>query len=127
MKKKEPDSSNQMQTAIMMAVPVADGKLCNHFGHCEEFALVSADPDTRQILFFRTLKAPPHQPGLLPRWLHEQGVTVVIAGGMGRRAQDLFAQNGIQVVVGAPADAPETLVRQFLAGDLRCGDNLCDH
>jgi len=70
---------------------------------------------------------PPHEPGVLPRWLHEQGATHIIAGGMGRRAQDLFAQNGIRVIVGAPAGAPEELAAAYLAGTLVAGENVCDH
>jgi predicted Fe-Mo cluster-binding NifX family protein len=54
-------------------------------------------------------------------------VNVIIAGGMGQRAQGLFAQHGIQVVVGAPAETPERLVGEYLAGTLQVGDNICDH
>jgi hypothetical protein len=39
----------------------------------------------------------------------------------------LFAQNGIEVVVGAPSETPEALVAAYLGGTLRSGDNLCDH
>ena len=75
-----------------------------------------------------TLHEPPaHEPGALPRWLHEQGANVIIAGGMGQRAQQLFAQNGITVVVGAPADQPEQLVAAYLSGTLETGENVCDH
>jgi predicted Fe-Mo cluster-binding NifX family protein len=54
-------------------------------------------------------------------------VNAIIAGGMGQRALQLFTQNGIQVIVGAPAEAPEKLVELFLAGNLTSGDNVCDH
>ncbi len=76
-----------------------------------------------------TLKSPPHEPGLLPRLLSEEGVNVVIAGGMGVRAQDLFSQKGIKVVVGAdPATgSPEDIVRLYLSGSLKTGANVCDH
>jgi predicted Fe-Mo cluster-binding NifX family protein len=63
----------------------------------------------------------------LPQWLREQGADVIIAGGMGSRAQQLFGQNGIRVVVGAASDAPEVLVRQYLDDRLVTGTNLCDH
>lgn len=52
---------------------------------------------------------------------------VVIAGGMGRRAQQIFAENDIQVVVGAPADTPEELVTAHVNGTLQSGENVCDH
>jgi predicted Fe-Mo cluster-binding NifX family protein len=79
------------------------------------------------LLQRQDVTAPPHEPGLLPRWLAEQGVEMIIAGGMGQRAQDLFIRSGIKVYTGAPADAPELLVENFMAGSLSMGVNLCDH
>jgi predicted Fe-Mo cluster-binding NifX family protein len=98
-----------------------------HFGHCEHFALVDINPDDKKIVKREDLPAPPHQPGLLPPWLAERGATTILAGGMGQRAQDLFAQQGIQVVTGAPAETPEKLVSEYLAGTLQVGENVCDH
>lgn len=112
---------------MKIAIPVDDGRLSPHFGHCREFALYEVDPKTRKILSQATEAAPPHEPGVLPRWLHGLGATVVIAGGMGQRAQQLFEQAGIQVVVGAPADDAAKVVAGFLDGSLEAGTNLCDH
>jgi len=98
-----------------------------HFGHCERFILIDVDTVTKSIQAREELAAPKHEPGLLPRWLAERGAMLIIAGGMGARAQELFAQNGIQVVVGAPAEAPDALVAAYLAGTLKAGENLCDH
>jgi ATP-binding protein involved in chromosome partitioning len=50
-----------------------------------------------------------------------------VAGGMGQRAQGLFAEHGIRVLVRAPAEMPEKLVADFLAGTLQVGENVCDH
>lgn len=110
---------------MKFAIPLAKGVLCNHFGHSEEFAIV----DTRngQIESKELLTPPPHEPGVLPRWLQELGVKVVIAGGMGRRAQDIFSQTGIEVVVGAPNETVEALIQNYLRGTLVTGANLCDH
>ncbi len=75
---------------LRIAIPLADGKLANHFGHCEYFALVDATLSDKKILNREDVKAPPHEPGLLPPWLSGQGVTHIIAGGMGQRALGLF-------------------------------------
>jgi Mrp family chromosome partitioning ATPase/predicted Fe-Mo cluster-binding NifX family protein len=115
------------KTAMKIAIPVADGKLCMHFGHCEQFALLDADEKTKKVTGKQMLTPPPHEPGVLPRWLHEQGANVIIAGGMGQRAQTLFAENGIKVVVGASGDAPEKLAADYLTGTLKAGANVCDH
>jgi predicted Fe-Mo cluster-binding NifX family protein len=98
-----------------------------HFGHCQHFALIDVDTSGKKIVSRKDIEAPPHQPGLLPPWLAEQGVTTVIAGGMGQRAHGLFAEQGMQVVVGAPAQTPEELVADYLGGGLVTGENTCDH
>jgi predicted Fe-Mo cluster-binding NifX family protein len=112
---------------MRIAVPVANGVLSMHFGHCEAFTLVDVDPDSRAIVNTEETSAPPHQPGLLPRWLGEQGVDVVIAGGMGQRAHSLFAEQNVSVVVGASPVSPEVLVKDYLDGTLQTGENVCDH
>jgi predicted Fe-Mo cluster-binding NifX family protein len=112
---------------MKIAIPLAEGKLTPHFGHCASFALVDVDPATRAILKREDVDAPPHQPGLLPPWLAERGVVQVIAGGMGQRALSLFTECGIKVVVGAPMETPEKLVADLLAGTLQVGNNACDH
>jgi len=112
---------------MMIAIPLADGRLALHFGHCREFALLEADPDTRTVRPPRTVAPPAHAPGVLPAWLAQQGVTVVIAGGMGQRAQMLFAEHGVEVVIGAPAAAPQELAGAYLSGQLVTGENVCDH
>lgn len=112
---------------MKIAIPIAAGRLCQHFGHCESFALIDVDPREKRILVREDVAAPPHQPGLLPPWLAERGANVIIAGGMGGRARDLFAAQNIEVVVGATADTPERIVAAWLAGSLEVGGNTCDH
>jgi len=70
---------------------------------------------------------PPHQSGLLPKWLAELQVELIIASGMDRRTQQLFAQNNIDVIVGAMNNTPQELTLQYLTGQLKCGENICDH
>lgn len=112
---------------MKIAIPLADGKLSQHFGHCASFALIDASPADKKILKREDIEAPPHEPGLLPKWLAERGVTIIIAGGMGQRAQGLFAEQSIKVLVGAPAETPEQLVKEYLNGSLQSGANACDH
>jgi ATP-binding protein involved in chromosome partitioning len=112
---------------MKIALPIAEGQLCMHFGHCEKFLVVDVDDETKEIKDQALHQPPPHEPGVLPAWLHEMGANVIIAGGMGQRAQQLFAQNDIKVMVGAPADSPETLVKALLEEKLVSGTNICDH
>ncbi|MFW6112778.1 MAG: iron-sulfur cluster carrier protein MrpORP [Thermodesulfobacteriota bacterium] len=107
------------------AVPVAGGLLCNHFGHCEQFVVMHVNEGQIGATEFHV--PPPHEPGVLPRWLGTIGVNLIIAGGMGQRAIGLFAEQGIQVITGAPNLEPEALVQEYLAGNLVTGPNVCDH
>jgi predicted Fe-Mo cluster-binding NifX family protein len=112
---------------MRIAIPVAGGKLAAHFGHCEFFALVDVDPNQKKIVANEMIEPPPHEPGLLPRWLAEKGAKLIIAGGMGQRAQNIFTENGITVVIGAPSINPELVVAAWLDGTLQSGENICDH
>ncbi len=111
---------------MKIAVPLVDGCLSMHFGHCDSFAIIDMD-DNGKVVSRKDEVPPPHEPGVLPVWLVELGVKHVIAGGMGSRAQQLFASNGIQVTVGAPLKSPEDLAESLCAGTLQGGDNVCDH
>jgi len=112
---------------MRIAIPVTDGKLSAHFGHCQQFAIIDVDTDTKNIKSQELVNSPGHEPGLLPRWLAGLHVELIIAGGMGQRAQQLFAENNIDVVVGAPDNEPQELISQYLAGQLKTGQNICDH
>lgn len=111
---------------MKIAIPTAQGRLAMHFGHCASFTLVTLDADNT-IIATEEVEAPAHEPGLLPRWLGEKDVTTIIAGGMGQRAQQLFGDRGIKVIVGAPAEPVNVIIENYLAGNLSTGINLCDH
>ena len=122
----QPIKEKEMKS-LRIAVPTAEGRLCSHFGHCEQFALFDVDADNKTILKTTMVVPPPHEPGLLPTWLQEQGADIIIAGGMGSRAQELFLGKGIHVVTGALSEVPEKVVAEYLSGELTTGANVCDH
>lgn len=102
---------------MKIAIPLTDGKLSAHFGHCQQFAVIDADPATKKIGAQTLLTPPAHEPGVFPAWLARNGATHIIAGGMGQQAQNLFAQSGVKVIIGAPAEEPANIVERFLQGD----------
>ncbi|MDA3816783.1 MAG: ATPase [Prolixibacteraceae bacterium] len=109
----------------LIAIPVSNGLLDAHFGHCKEFALLEiADGKVTNELL---LGAPPHEPDLLPRFLTSKGVTDVIAGGMGNKAIQLFKQAGVNVFVGAPQISAGELVEGFINQSIQFNANYCDH
>jgi len=112
-------------TDMKIAIPIAEGRLTAHFGHAAEFVIIHVE--NQGIGNKEILTPPPHEPGVLPRWLHELGVDVIIAGGMGQRALGLFAESGIKVITGAPNLTPEEIVNQYLGNTLVTRDNVCDH
>ncbi|MGB4413341.1 MAG: NifB/NifX family molybdenum-iron cluster-binding protein [Paludibacter sp.] len=109
----------------IIAIPMENGKLCAHFGHCEYFALVNVE--NNEIKDIQEMTPPEHQPGIYPRWVAGFGVTDVIAGGMGQKAITLFNQENINVFVGAPANSAKQLVTDFLSNKLTLNANYCNH
>jgi ATP-binding protein involved in chromosome partitioning len=121
-----PQIAISREDTTKFAVPTNEGKLCAHFGHCEAFALIDAN-EQGAILNETYITPPPHEPGLLPPWLSQQGVNCIIAGGMGSRAQQLFAEQGVKVVTGAQGEYPREVVENYIKGTLVTGTNTCDH
>jgi predicted Fe-Mo cluster-binding NifX family protein len=108
-----------------IAIPLENGILCSHFGHCQQFAII--DTENNSISNETLVTPPPHEPGLLPVWLAEKGVTDVIAGGIGQRAIELFNQQKINVFVGAQIKSHKELANDLLNNSLAAGANYCDH
>ena len=108
-----------------IAVPVAEGILSSHFGHCEQFLFATVAAG--KILGTERLTPPPHEPGVIPAWLAEQGATVVLVGGMGERAQQILEAKGITVICGIKPADPVEIVNQYLAKQLTAGENACSH
>jgi len=117
----------------LIAIPSAqpgglEAALGAHFGHCELYTLVSVEND--KVKDVNVVPNVPHEQGgcMAPvQYLSQKGVKKLIAGGMGQRAQQLFAQNNIKVVVGAPEQSAEALASAYFNDTLEAGDNACDH
>lgn len=95
-----------------------------HFGRCPIYTLVEIEEG--KIVNKKVINNPGHQPGFLPQFLKEQGVDCVIAGGMGPRAQELFAQAGIKVILGVTGSVDD-VIKQLLNGTLKEGKSFCEH
>lgn len=119
------DRKKRSADSKVLVVPVSGGKLSAHFGHCEQFAFI--ETQNGKIMETEMRNPPAHEPGVLPRWLYEQGADVAIVGGMGESAQQLLREKGIEVIIGAPMDSPESLANQYLSNNLVAGANVCDH
>ncbi len=112
---------------IRIAVPMQGDVFSAHFGKCDRLAMIDMDRESRRIHRTFYLTPPPHEPGVLPRWLYDQKADVVIAGGIGQKARVLFEQAGIEVVVGAMGEDPEAIAMAYIEDRLEAGDNVCTH
>ncbi|MCF6358505.1 MAG: NifB/NifX family molybdenum-iron cluster-binding protein [Draconibacterium sp.] len=110
---------------MKFAIPMLNGQITAHFGHCEKFAVVETEDN--KVVSEEMVTPPIHQPGVYPRFLADQGVQVIIAGGMGQKAQDLFAYNKIVVYMGVAQGTAKELVENYLNDQLTTGENLCTH
>lgn len=107
---------------MRIAVACMGKNVSEHFGHCENFTFF--DAENGKIVAQNSVPSPEHKPGRLPNFLHDQGAVVVIAGGMGPGAIDIFNAHNIEVIVGARGDA-KTAVENYLAGDLKSTGSVC--
>lgn len=102
---------------MRIAVPVTDGRIPNHLGHCATFLLV--DVVDGRVTSEREVANPGHGPGgPPPTFIARQGADHVLAWGAPPHAQAVLADAGIRLVLGATGD-PRRAVRDFLAGSLR--------
>ena len=109
-----------------IAIPIDEkGILDEHFGHCQYFALIDTEDD--KITAEVVVNPPPHEPGILPKWLAKQGASDVLAGGMGHKAIQIFNYNEINVFVGAPKLTATELAIGFTKNEIEFKANYCDH
>ncbi len=118
---------SQGETGIFhgkIAIATEGSQVAPHFGRCSGYTVVKVQDG--KAIDRGIIPNPGHQPGLLPRYLGEMGVDWVIAGGMGMRAQNLFAEQGILTVIGVTGTV-DTALQDFLSGKLAGGESLCSH
>jgi len=101
---------------LLIAIPLAGGASTPLLGKCDQLAIFQVDRRDKKVLYESVHQAPPHEPGLLPLRLGQLGVDVVLTGGMGDMARELFEQRGITVVLNVPSKAPTQLVQDYLSG-----------
>lgn len=93
-----------------------------HFGHCEGFEVVELDG--KEISSREFLPNPGHRPGFLPKYLAERNINVIISGGMGATAQELFGRNNIEVIVGANGKIDD-VIKSYVDGSLKSTNSIC--
>lgn len=109
-----------------IAIPVDEaGYLNGHFGHSKWFVVL--DIANSEIVFAENILAPPHEPGLLPSWLAQKGVTETIVGSIGQKAVQLLDKYGVKVHAGSPKLKAIELVKKSMDNTLILSPNKCKH
>lgn len=109
---------------MKIAISTENGSVSVHFGRCPSYSIV--DIQDGAVIARDEIANPGHSPGFLPNFLSQKGVQVIVAGGMGPRAQGLFAEKNIQTIIGVQGRVDE-VIEKLLRGDLKPGRDLCDH
>jgi predicted Fe-Mo cluster-binding NifX family protein len=110
---------------VKIAVASEGGFVSAHFGHCPEFTLFTVDSGGK-VSEKKVVPNPGHQPGFLPGYLAQMGITHIIAGGMGQHAQELFCERGVTPLLGVSGPV-DKVVEDFLANRLAGGPSMCSH
>ncbi len=109
-----------------IAIPVDEnGILEGHFGHCRKFAFYTLA--NNNIVSEEFITPPPHEPGVLPKWLVKNNVTDLLASGMGERAQKILTHFNLNVFLGSPKIKADELVKNFITGGIVFNPETCNH
>nr|WP_321502164.1 NifB/NifX family molybdenum-iron cluster-binding protein [uncultured Dethiosulfovibrio sp.] len=109
---------------MKIAFPVEAGAICPHFGHAPEFVIADVQDG---VEVSRESHVPPaHEPGVLPAWLGDLGVNVLVSGGLGARACELLKARGVDVVTGFSGTVDQAIAK-LTAGSLESTGSLCNH
>ena len=118
-----PARNNVVGGTLMRIAISTDGDYVSaHFGRCPSFTLV--DIEEGQILRKEVINNPGHHPGFIPQFLHQNGVSCIIAGGMGMRATSFFEEYGILAIVGVSGKIDD-IIKQYIEKSLKGGESLC--
>jgi len=107
---------------VRIAVASENDMITGHFGHCINFNIYDVEGD--KVVNSQSIPNPGHRPGFLPNFLNDMGVNVIISGGMGGGAIDIFNEKGIEVIVGATGEAMKS-VDAYLQGTLESTGSVC--
>ena len=102
------------------------GEVSHHFGRCPYYVMIEVNGKT--VLSTKVTANPyygNHQPGMMPKFIHDIGGNVILSGGMGPRAVQMFQSFGIEVATGAVGNVGRVL-DAYLDGKIQ-GIVPCSH
>jgi predicted Fe-Mo cluster-binding NifX family protein len=111
---------------MKIAVPVTkENQIDSHFGHCESYGVYTIS-DKKEIVEIRSVGSPQGCgcKSDIASVLAADGVTMMLAGGIGGGAINVLNYSGIEVIRGCSGDATE-VVKQYLAGLVEDSGSSC--
>ncbi len=109
---------------MKIAIATDNGQVAQHFGRCMEYTIFDIEKD--KIVNKTLLPNPGHAPGAIPKFLHDNGCDLIIAGGMGRRAQEFFKQFNIDWIIGVQGNV-DAVIQDYMNNSLVAGESSCTH
>ncbi|MFP4478954.1 MAG: NifB/NifX family molybdenum-iron cluster-binding protein [Candidatus Izemoplasmatales bacterium] len=100
---------------MKVALSTKNNMITDHFGHCDYFVVYELGDE--KIISSHVIKNPPHQKGFLPKFLKDEGIDVVIAGGIGEMAVNMLKDLGIDCYINVTGEVPE-VIEKYLNNDL---------
>jgi predicted Fe-Mo cluster-binding NifX family protein len=108
---------------MKIAIAKDGSAVSGHFGHCEGFAVYTAD---NEVVTFGGELTSTEGHNSAASLLASQGVTHVLSGGMGQRARDMLQEQGIISILGVQGEIDQ-VARKFFAGAIIDSAPLCTH
>ena len=109
---------------MKIAVTYDNGNVFQHFGKTENFKVYEVEDN--KVVSSEVIGSNGTGHGALAGLLAEQGIDVLICGGIGGGAQTALAEAGIQLCSGAQGNTDE-VVEAYLKGELVSTGVNCDH
>lgn len=110
---------------MKIAVTFENGNVFQHFGHTEKFKLYTVEDD--RIVNLQIVDTNGSGHGALSGFLKDNGVDVLICGGIGGGAQNALSEAGIKFFGGVQGSA-DGAVMAYLQGNLTYNPDVqCDH
>lgn len=111
---------------MKIAVPItSDNQIDSHFGHCDSYKVFSVS-EKKEITDTKIIQSPQGCgcKSDIASILANDGVKIMLAGGIGGGAINVLYNNGIEVIRGCSGDASET-VKQFISGMITDSRESC--
>lgn len=114
---------------MRVALPLSEGKFSLHYGRSEALSLHEIDLEKGTASHLGLRLFPAGTCSAAP-WVAEQGVDVLLAGGLGSGAAQGLGEVGVKVFAGIAETDPAKVLNAFLAGviqarELAPGESLC--